>query len=103
MERFAIAHSRSGKSITSHPDLDRLESFEDIFDAAAVLALLAVPEARRNADGELATHLATVSSQLLRLLRNTRQWDVQRAAVGANTAFDVRSHAAGLLRPEFKE
>ena len=44
MERFTIGDSRSGKVVTSEPNLDGLETPEEIFDAMAMLDTIAVRE-----------------------------------------------------------
>jgi hypothetical protein len=102
MERFIIGRCRTGKIITSHPDLDYLATAEEIFDAMAVLSLLAVRERRRDKTGDLAHQLSIESNNLVRLLRAAKQWDAQMQKVGAKTIFDVQRYAENLLRSEFK-
>jgi hypothetical protein len=102
MERFAIGTCRTGKVITSHPDLDGLTTYEEVFDAMAVLSLLAVLEHRRDEMSEVAYHLYRESLSLVKQLQRDDQWLVQMEIIGAKTSLDIRRYAECLLRPEFK-
>ena len=103
MGRFTVGQCRTGKTITSHPDRDALETYDEIFDAMAVLSYLAAREYRLKRDTEAADHLAEVSEKLVHYLVDSGQWGVQMDAIGAKTSIDIRHHAYRLLRPEFKE
>jgi len=102
MERFTIGCSRNGKIITSHPDLDGFSTYEEIFDAMAVLSLLAVREIRRDKSSDIANHLVKEARILVRALHDADQWHSQMQAIGAETVFDIQNYAARLLRPEFR-
>jgi hypothetical protein len=102
MEPFIIGRSRSGKIVTSCPDLDDLGSFEDIFDAMAMLSVLAVREHRRDKNSDLATSLPREVERLFNELKDANQWQAQMDSIQANTSVDVNNHALGLLSPEFK-
>ena len=102
MERFTIGQCRTGKTITSHPDLDGLDTNDEIFDAMAVLSLLATRERRRKRNSIVTKHLADETEKLVRKLVEADQWQNQMEKVGAATSIDIRDHALRLLRPEFK-
>jgi hypothetical protein len=102
MERFIIGKCRTEKIITSHPDLDGFVTFEEIFDAMAVLTLLAAREYRRDRTNEVADHLNNECQKLVSQLKDAHQWDLQKEKIQATTAFDIRRHAERLLRVEFK-
>jgi hypothetical protein len=102
MERFTVGQCRTGKIITSQPDLDGLASYEEIFDAMAALSLLAVLERRRERRGKLAEELDIQSNNLVNRLKKAKQWDRQMQLIGARTAFDIRRYAWSLLCSSFK-
>jgi len=85
-----------------HPDLDELDSCEEIFDAMAVLSILATKEFRRDKYSDVAFHLIQVSEKLQNQL-DVDQWKTQMKAIGAKTSFDIRFHAERLLQPEFRD
>jgi hypothetical protein len=102
MERFIIGTCRTRKIITSHPDLDDLVTFEEIFDAMAVLTLLSVKEYRQDRTSKVARHLDKEGRKLVKQLKDNRQWDIQKQKIQATTSFDILRYAERLLRPEFK-
>jgi len=102
MERFTIGKCRTGKTITSHPHLDGLETIEEIFDAFAALSILAAKEYRRDKHTDIAIFLVSQSEKLYRLI-SADQWDSQMKVIGARTSFDIRRHGEGILRPEFRD
>ena len=53
MERFFIGTCRSGKTVTSEPESDGLDSNEEIFDALAMLERLAIREIRKYGESDL--------------------------------------------------
>jgi len=103
MERFTIGRCRSGKVITSHSDLDRFATFEEIFDGMAVLFYMATKAHKKEKDSDLALHLEGEANRLEVVLRDSGQWFPQMKMINAKTSIDVRNHARELLRPEFKE
>lgn len=103
MERFKIGHTRSGKLITSHTDLDALDAYTELFDAMAVMSVLALVESKRDRGSELAMHLRNELNKLVSRLKRNEQLDEQMVAVGAKTSIDVAHYARRLLLPEFKE
>ena len=103
MERFTIGRCRSGKMITSHTDLDGLSNFDEIFDAMAVLSLLASRAHRLERGSQVAEHLSAEAEKLEKIITSSDQWQIQMTAIDAKTSINIRNHAIRLLRPEFKE
>jgi len=103
MERFTIGRCRSGKKITSYSELDGFTTFEEIFDAMAVLFYLAMKEHRKKKNNNLALHLENEATRLEVKLRDADQWQLQMNLIEAKTSIDVRNYAYGLLRDEFKK
>lgn len=103
MERITIGQSRGGKIISSYPDLDGLRSYEEIFDAMAMLAVVATCEYRRDKASEATKRLQGEVDKLARILIDNKQWDLQMNAIGARSSLDVTRYARRLLRPEFKD
>src|SRR5688500_18657598 len=103
MERFTIGRCRSGKILTSHPDLNELDSFDEIFDAMAMLSAIAARLYRLRRNRNLIDHLETTIERLEKLLQDNGQMELQKECIGATTSVDVMHHAMRLLLPEFKE
>ena len=103
MERFIVGRCRNGKIVTSHPHVDSLVSYEEIFDAMAMLSILAVRELRRSNGSELAEELSLQVEQMERILSLSGQWQIQMQAIGAKSSLDIRNYAMNLLRPELRE
>jgi hypothetical protein len=102
MERILVGRCRSGKIITSHTDLDGLDTLQEIFDAYAVLSFLAVREIRRSPKGDLVAHLAFEVFRLEERLDQSGKKKALFQEIGAQTAFDLRTHAMRLISPEFR-
>jgi hypothetical protein len=103
MMRFTVGRTRSGKTVTSHTDLDQLSTSEEIFDALAMLAFVAIREFRRDMHSDLSIHLALEIQRLECLFENSKEWHLQMQRLGAKTSIDIVNHAIRLLSPEFRE
>lgn len=84
-------------------DLNKLSCYEEIFDAMALLSLLAARAHRLDRASEQAQYLSLEAEKLERLLKAHDQWKIQIEMIGAKTSIDIRNYAAHLLNPEFKE
>jgi Flp pilus assembly protein TadB len=89
--------------VTSHTNLDWLTTPQEIFDAMAMLALLATREYRRDMHSELSIHLAKEVDHLVSLLNAGHQLQKQMSLIGAKTSVDIRNYAIRFLSPEFRE
>jgi hypothetical protein len=102
MERYVVGKCRSGKIITSEPEIDGLKAPQDIFDAMAMLDTLAAREFRRFGDSERVESLWQSARHLKLTLETKGLFSQQMEAIGATSSLDLLRHAQRLLNPEFR-
>ena len=103
MVRFIIGTCRSGKLVTSEPDLDGLCSPEDVFDSFSMLEAISIRELRVRGATSTFQHFRDKSLRVKELLSRDQDFSDLMQAISAKTSVDILHHARRLLRPEFKD